>query len=648
MKNYIYSFYLLLITLIAGPCYAQNLSHDKTGQDVKREKIMDSINNTLNHIHIIRNINPDSALKILDGLYSISLGIGYREGVGGASAEIGGTYIVKGDFQKAERYILYSQLFPKLNEYISTNAINNLHLVYESRGNYELALKYLKKAMASKDKNVAFTAYNNYIALLLKLGKNKESLYYINILKGKAKALHQYRILAAALCNEATVYSALKQYKKSDSITAVCLKLCNSYPGLDDIITYCMINSGTSYFERGDADQAIRFFNRVKENIPQLQPDYQMNYYSEYGRILYKTGSYQAAIENINKGVALAKKIGVEDNIEPLYYLAKSYSALGDHDNAEKQFETYIALKDSFRNIAIQNNINEYEIKFRTAEKDNELLNKKLVILSQTGKINRKNTWILLSLAGLVILAMLFFFYFKYSRQNLLMLAQDLDIAQQQARINFLKAIMQGEEKERKRIGVELHNGIGSQLTAINLNLAAFQWKNKHVPEVNSLDEIVTQVQDTAIEVRKTAHNLLPSTLVESGLFEAIKDFTRYFNNDTVQINISQYGDTGGISPSLSLLVYRILQELINNAVKHAKATRIDINLKQEGDMFSAGITDNGKGFDLSGITGSGIGIRQIREQLDLLKGTLKLHTPSGGGTAINFEINLKHAVNEQ
>ena len=646
MKNYI--FYLLLIVLFARPGYAQDLSPYKTHEDAKRKKIVDSVNNALNHIHIVRNADPDSSLKILHGLYRLSARIGYREGVGGASAEIGGTYIVKGDFQKAERYILFSQLFPGLNEYISTNALNNLYLVYESRGNYALALKYLKKAMASKDKNVAFTAYNNYIALLLKLGRNKESLYYINILKSKAIALQQHRILAAALCNEATVYSALKQYKKSDSITAVCLKLCYSHPGLDDIVTYCMINSGTSYFERGDADKAIHFFNQAKENIPQLQPDYQMNYHSEYGSLLYKTGAYLAAIEHINKSVALAKQIGVQDHIEPLYYLAKSYQAAGDHDNAEKQFENYIALKDSFRNIAVQKNINEYEIKFRTAEKDNELLNKKLIILSQAGKINRKNTWILLSLAGLIILALLFFFYFKYSRQNLLMLAQDLDLAHQQSRINFLKAMMQGEEKERKRIGIELHNGIGSQLTAINLNLTAFQWKNKHIPEVDRLDEISIQIQHTAVEVRKTAHNLLPANLVESGLFEAIKDFTRYFSSDTVQISVSQSGDIKGISSSLALLVYRILQELINNAIKHAGATRIAINLNREGDLFSAGIRDNGKGFDLTGITGNGVGIKQIREQLDLLEGTFKLHSPSDGGTAIYFEIDLKHAVSDQ
>lgn len=646
-KSYIFLFYLLFIVLSAVSGYAQEVPQYNAGND-KREKIVDSINKTLNRIHIVRNADPDSALKILNDLYDIAVRIGYREGVGGASAEIGGTYIVKGDFQKAERYILYSQLFPRLNEYISTNAINNLYLVYESRGNYDLAMQYLKKAMASKDKNVAVIAYNNYIALLLKLGRNKESLYYIDLLKRKAKAYGQHRILAAALCNEATVYSALKQYKKFDSVTETCLQLCKTHAGLDDIATYCMINSGTSYYERGEADKAIRYFEQVKESIPQLQPDYQMSYYSEYGRILYETGAYAAAIDNINRGMALAKQIGIRDNIEPVYYLAKSYRALGDHDRSGKLFETYIALKDSFRNIEVQKNINEYEIKFRTAEKDNELLSKRLVILSQAGKINRKNTWILLSVAGLAILALLFFVYFKYSRQNLLMLAQDLDLAHQQSRINFLKAMMQGEEKERKRIGIELHNGIGSQLTAINLNLTAFQWKNKHVPEVDNLEEIITQVQDTAVEVRKTAHNLLPSNLAASGLFEAVKDFTHYFSKDTVLIHVSKSGAVDHIHTALALLVYRILQELINNAIKHAEATRIDINLKLDQGLFSAAIIDNGKGFDVSRISGSGVGIKQIQEQLDLLRGTLKLHSPPGGGTAVYFEIDLKYAVSDQ
>jgi signal transduction histidine kinase len=648
MNTYFLSFLLVLLCFNSRHSHAQaEPIHYKSLEGYNKNHLFDSINQVLNHIHIVRNASPDSALKVLYGVYSTCARIGYFKGMGAASAEIGGTFITKGDYNKAEKYILYSRLLPELNEYITTNAINNLYLIYESRGEYNLALKYLKKAMESKDKNIANSAYNNYIALLLELGRYKESLYYIDILKAKAKALKQHRILAALLCNEASVYGSLKDYKKFDSISDECIKICEDY-NIDDIAAYCLLNSGTSYHERGAIDKAVKLFVVVKDKILKLEPEYQMNYYLEYGKIMYKTGSYHTAIDNLNKGILLAKQIGIRNDIEPVYYLAKSYLGLGDYAAANKHLGNYIRLKDSFQNIEIQKNINEYEVKFRMTEKDKELLNKKLIILSQSNKIDNRNILILLSVVGLLILLVLFFAYYKYAQQNRLMLKRNLDLAEQKSKVNLLEAMIQGEEKERKRIGVDLHNGVGSQLTAINLNLTAFQWKNRHIPEVNRLDEIIIQIQQTAIGVRKTAHNLIPATIMASGLYEAIKEFALQFKNGPVEINITKSGSPDIVNTPLSLLVYRILQELINNAIKHAAANKIDIHLKSAGNILSASITDNGKGFDLSHITSKGLGIQQIQEQLDMLKGTFEIHTVPDGGTTIYFEVDLKHSKNDQ
>lgn len=648
MNNYFLSFLLVLLCINGRYSYARNEpANFKAIEGYNRQHTTDSLNRILNRIHTLRNTSPDSTLKVLYSIYNTCVQIGYLEGIGATCAEIGGTFFVKGDYKKAEKYILYSQLLPGLNEYISTNAINNLYLIYEGRGDYNLALKYLKKAMKSKDENVSSSAYNNYIVLLLKLGRYKESLYYFDILKAKAKKLKQNRVLAALLCNEASVHSSQKDYKKFDSISEECRKICAAY-NFEDITMYSYINSGTSYYERGQVEKAINLFSGIKDSIRKLDPEYQMNYHAEYGKMLYNTGSYNTAIAHLNKGILLANQIGIKTNIEPVYYLAKSYMALGNHATASKHLDHYIRLKDSFENMEIQKNINEYEVKFRITEKDNELLNKKLIILSQSNKINSKNILILSSVVSLVILLFLFFTYYKYTRQNRLMLKRDLDLAEEKANVNFLKAMIQGEEKERKRIGVELHNGVGSQLTAVNLNLTAFQWRNKHIPEIDSLNEIITQIQQTAIEVRKTAHNLLPAGIVASGLYQAIRAFTLQFKNSPVEINISKSGDLDMVNTSLSLIVYRILQELISNAVKHAEASQVNINLKLANNVLSASVTDNGKGFDLSHIAPKGLGIQQIKEQLNLLKGTFKIHTQPLAGTTIYFEVDLKHSKNNQ
>jgi tetratricopeptide (TPR) repeat protein len=291
MNNYFLSLLLVLLCIHGSYSYARNEPANTKAIEGYNKHHIDSLNRILNGIHIFRNASPDSTLKVLYSIYNTCVQIGYLEGVGAASAEIGATFFVKGDYKKAEKYILYSQLLPALNEYISTNAINNLYLISESRGDYNLALKYLKKAMKSKDENVSSSAYNNYIVLLLKLGRYKESLYYFDILKTKAKALKQNRVLAALLCNEASVYSTLKDYKKFDSISEECLKICIAN-NLDDIKMYIYMNSGTSFYERGQINKAINLFSGIKDNITKLDPEYQMNYHTEYGKMLYNTDSY--------------------------------------------------------------------------------------------------------------------------------------------------------------------------------------------------------------------------------------------------------------------------------------------------------------------------------------------------------------------
>lgn len=607
----------------------------------------DSIRRLLNRIHLVRQANPDSALSVLYGVYHSCMRRGFLAGAGAASSEIGSTYIYTGDYKKAEKFILFSHLFPKLNEYVTTSGFNDLGTIYESWGKYDLALQYLKKAMTSKDNNVANSAYNNYIVLLLKQERYKESLYYIDILKKRAKALKQKRILAAALCNEGSVWYILKDYRKGDSVTAECLKLCTE-PSFDMIAAYSLICCADSYVDRGDVPRAIGIFSGLREKMRRLDPGNQMEYYSEYGMALYKIGDYNAAVDYLRRSVRMAGEIGITDNATTVLYLARAYRATGEHALANKYFEDYIRFTDSFRSTEVQKGISEYEVKFRTSEKDNELLKERLTVTSQSARISRKNVLIAGTCASLVVLLALFFVYRRYTRQNLLVLERDLAIAEQKSKIDFLEAMMQGEEKERRRIGIELHNGISSMLTAVNLNLRAFQLKNKQVTEVGSIDEIIEQIQHTTAEVRKTAHNLLPAAIIESGLHHAVQEFIKQFRNGPAEVRLVQHGKLDVLSPSLALLVYRILQELINNAIKYAEASIIDVRLSLDGSVLSAAVTDNGKGFDPGDVHRKGQGIRQIQEQLELLKGRFRIATRPGAGTAVSFEIDLKHGANNR
>lgn len=643
MKKYRLLKILMLLISGAGSLYAQDKAATySTDTGFKRISI-DSISFLLNHIHLARSADPDSALRILYRVYYRSVAMGYMKGVGAASAEIGGTFLDKGEYDKAEQYILYSRLLPELNEYVTTNAINNLYLICEARGDYSRGLKYLERAMMSRDANVANVAYNNYITLLLKLKRYKEALYYIGILKEKATRLNQPRIVAASLCNEAATYAALKDYKRSDSLAEECAALCRS-TGQEDIALYNDMNRASSYSARGRAVQAVRSFAAMENKVAGISPDYQMEYYSEYGMALYKAGNYAAAAASLEKAQAIAGRTGIRSKIEPVYYLAKAYQSLGDHRRAGDRLDQYIRLKDSLQDIEVQRDISEYEVKFRIGEKDKELLNKRLLILEQKAGLDRRNTIILLSVAGVLLLLVVLFAYYKYSRQHLVVLARDLDLAEQKAKANFLQAMVQGEEKERKRIGVALHNGVGSRLTAINLNLTAFLWKNKHLPLAGDLEQVVTQVQQTAVELRSTAHNLVPESIAEKGLYFTLGIFIQQFEQGPVQVTLSGSGDPDTVEALPALLIYRIIQELVHNALKHAGASAINIQVVLSGEKLAVTVSDNGAGFDPLAQESRGIGLAQIREQLALLGAALDIRTASGQGAAVSFEVDLKYS----
>ncbi len=206
----------------------------------------------------------------------------------------------------------------------------------------------------------------------------------------------------------------------------------------------------------------------------------------------------------------------------------------------------------------------------------------------------------------------------------------------QRKKLENLQAVVLGEEQERKRLAKDLHDGIGVLLTSIRMRLASFEEK---VDDQEAYHDSLEQIDNACTEVRRVSHNLSPASLEKLGLEEALLDLVDQvkLSGDLEvkeEVSIAQ----GLLKTEDEVLVYRIVQELINNTLKYAEASKIELSLLKEANELRLSFNDNGKGFDQQKVK-PGIGLKSIASRLDILKGKMNFNSQLGKGT--HFEISI-------
>lgn len=180
---------------------------------------------------------------------------------------------------------------------------------------------------------------------------------------------------------------------------------------------------------------------------------------------------------------------------------------------------------------------------------------------------------------------------YKNYRRNHLHKIKDLE---QQKELQVAQALLKGEERERQRIGRDLHDGLGGVLSVIKIKLS--QQKTTALPAV---DEAVLQLDDAITELQRIARNMMPETLFRSGLETALKDLCVSMSSNETLVEFQANSIGKNIPVQLQVDIYRIIQELLSNAVRHGKATKIIVQCIQNGSRFFITVEDNGCGFNI-------------------------------------------------
>jgi len=337
--------------------------------------------------------------------------------------------------------------------------------------------------------------------------------------------------------------------------------------------------------------------------------------------------------------------------VQALQLLTEIEEKSGNIAKAYQYQKQFIVANDSLEKEKVQRQMNETEARYQNEKKENEILQLQKSNAVKSLSLQKKSTFnyfLIGSVAALLITGFLGYRNLRHRQQ----LAKQQDELQQQ-RIRELEkdkqlvavdAMLKGQEEERSRLAKDLHDGLGGLLSGVKFSLSNMKDNLIITPDNMAVFERSLDMLDTSIkELRRVAHNMMPEMLTKFGLDEALKEYCNTINaTKLLTVKYQSIGMESRLDNATEIIIYRIIQELLNNILKHAVASEVFIQLIRENDRLNIVAEDNGKGFDTSLLENSkGAGWVNIRSRVEYLKGQLDVHSEPGKGTLVNMEFNV-------
>ncbi len=597
----------------------------------------------INSAALLQRVVPDSCISLSQQTLRQSYALQYTDGIIQSYANIAVAYLNNRLYSKAiyyyNRSIQYCLDIKRYRRYLSV-LYNNIALVYQEQKLYDQAILYFHKAVQSTGQYASpitsAHVYNNMYSLYSFIGREKEALYYLD----KAKPLQHSKDVTGRtyyMINRGSLYLDREEYNKAEKIFKEALVLAkrNNNRAMEG---HALTNLAISYIKRGQSHRAQPLLLRALALKQYCSPDIPIIIYGALAAIRYDCRDFKAAERYMLQANSLAKNLPRKsDNIlgrllESTEKLSWFYDSIGKPDEALQYYRRYMHLKDSFYNADMMQNVSQIEIKYQIAEKDNELIQKQLLLARQEQRIGQKNFLITLSGLSATTIIIITTIMYGTNRRKKRLSAKENEVKQ-------LRAMLQGEEKERGRLARELHDGIGGMLAAIKLNVGAIKKEFPETAHITKLDDIGQMLQDTGVEIRKTAHNLMPDILSRHNLQEALMLFCKQISSSSIlAIDLRIQGSIGPLDKSTELLLYRMMQELVHNVTKHTRATHMEIQMAQYGNILSITAEDNGGGFNTA-VQKEGAGLSNIRHRVSILQGIFSITSVPGKCTTVHMEF---------
>ncbi|MCO6497527.1 MAG: sensor histidine kinase [Chitinophagaceae bacterium] len=609
-----------------------------------------------------------------------------------------GMYFNTGNYDSALKYGYAAiDLSKKINDKTSlTRSYFNLGSIYTNLYNQDSLLYYNglaeKEAIELKDTFLLVHCYSNYAAGYRKLGDYKASLNYA--IRGAEIAEHStdsaiIKILPMLYHDIGATFKIQNQYRKTIEYGEKALEFTN-YPGEQRYRILILLEITDAYLKLKQLEEAGKYISTaVKESDSLGNMVISLQAYNTQAIYFSNSGNSDLAIETYKKVYNLCDsvkdynmKTHVANNIAIEYWLQKQYdkakpyaeeanslsleqkqftvtassfdvlkriaTAQGDYKAALRYANLFKRYSDSTINQETQNQIVSLEKKYQTEKKEREIAELTAANAAHELTVARRNRLIIAGGLGALLLLLTFGFLYRNSKQKQLLVAKEnalhleqIEFLKKEQQVLSLRSMVNGQETERTRIARDLHDGLGGIFSTIKMYLSTLQHEQEALQHSELFNRSFKLIDTASEEIRRIAHNMMPEGLMKLGLVHALEDMcTNISAAKQLDVKLQTYGMEQRMNISTEIMLYRIVQELLTNIIKHAQATQAIVQFNRNGDRLSVTVEDNGRGFNLKKSDDKEqTGLETVKSRVNYLNGQISIDSESDIGTTVLMEF---------
>jgi two-component system NarL family sensor kinase len=528
---------------------------------------------------------------------------------------------------------------------------HNYGVIYHQRQLYDSAtMQYLEAIKIFKsihEEGLTFFPCLNLATIYSFLNENNKALYYSKEAIKGAEILNDKSKLVIAINQEMSVHIALKNFDSVHTPLRRNIVLANSLQHFyAEGKAYHLLGK---YFSEGKRmfDSSIENKKRALALMQKIRNQYEITSLTEdIGFDYLQKGDYNDAKYYLTQSISLAEQFGL-DQIKQygLENMVTVEEKLGNIPAAYQYLKEYTTLKDSLEIRSNKNYLFELEAKYQNANKELQIaqLESEKKIHELALKQNKIWNYILIA-ASITLFIIGTLTYRNYKHKQTLQQQRIIELETQQ-QLAATEAILKGEEQERTRLAKDLHDGLGGMLSGIKYSMSLMKQNLKMTPENEQAFERNLDMLNSSInEMRRIAHNMMPEVLLKFGLDAALHDLCQQTNETgAIELKYQSIGIKDKVfEQTTAIHIYRIVQELINNIVKHAHAQQAIVQITDDDNIIHITVEDNGKGMpENKQALSKGIGWNNIYSRVEYLKGKVDIQSAPGKGTSVQIELNV-------
>lgn len=531
--------------------------------------------------------------------------LGHQDQAASVRISLGAVHLRKGDYKNAVTTLIQSaQYFENKGDSVNmAKCYSNVSSAFGELGDSQKAIAYGERALAifTQKNMLPFKAVTlpNLAGEFLKLG---------DTLRAKS-----YFLQAETLAKE-----------RNDQFS-----LARIYNNL-----------GNMYLET-DHDQSEKYLMRALDLRKETKSNDGIGtLYNNLGYLQLKKGNAQMAIPYLKT----ALQYGKGSNASTTYNnLADAHQQLGDYKAALFFEEKKNALNDSILKVENQKAIAEISTKYETEKKEKEILNLQHTNLQTDIKRRQNRNLMYMAFALLFIGGILTYAYVKNARKRRIIAEQMQELESQKVErllkeheLIGIDAMIEGQEKERQRIAEDLHDSLGGKLSALKLFVEDIKKSDRQL-----YDKIKVVLDESYNDVRHISHQKNASAMIEKGLIPAVNRVAdRLKSTERLQVEVTNIDFKKKIRNFIELQLFRIIQELLTNTIKHARAKSVNIQFSEENNTLNVIYEDDGIGFDTQK-TNFGVGLKNMENRIKKIGGSLTIDSNPGNGTTIILNVPI-------